>query len=57
MSFYVVVLAQEDFASWLAHQQEPAQPPAQPLTAHGQELFLANGCGACHTVRGTPPTA
>ena len=54
MSFYVVVLEQEDFAVWLAHQQEPAQPPAQPLAVHGQELFLANGCGACHTVRGTP---
>ena len=54
MSFYVVVLEQEDFAAWLAHQHAPAQPPAQPLAARGQELFLANGCGACHTVRGTP---
>ena len=54
MSFYVVVLEQEDFAVWLAHQHAPAQPPTQPLAARGQELFLANGCGACHTVRGTP---
>jgi cytochrome c oxidase subunit 2 len=54
MSLYVVVLEPEDFAAWLAHQQEPAQPPAVVLAERGQELFLANGCGACHTVRGTP---
>jgi cytochrome c oxidase subunit 2 len=54
MSFYVVVLEKEDFAAWLRHQQEPAQPPVQPLAARGQDVFLANGCGACHTVRGTP---
>jgi cytochrome c oxidase subunit II len=53
MSFKVVVLEQQDFAAWLAHQGESARPPAQPLAAHGQELFLANGCNACHTVRGT----
>jgi cytochrome c oxidase subunit 2 len=54
MSFYVIVLEKEDFAAWLEHQQEPARPPVQPLAAHGQEVFLANGCGACQTVRGTP---
>jgi cytochrome c oxidase subunit 2 len=54
MSFSVVVLEKADFARWLAHQQTPAQPPVQALAARGQELFLANGCGACHTVRGTP---
>jgi cytochrome c oxidase subunit 2 len=54
MSLYVVVLEPADFAAWLAHQQTPAQLPALPLAARGQELFLANGCGACHTVRGTP---
>lgn len=54
MSFVVVVLEKADFAAWLAHQQTPAPPPTQPLATHGQELFLAHGCGACHTVRGTP---
>jgi cytochrome c oxidase subunit II len=53
MSFDVIVLEKEDFATWLEHQQEPAQLPVQPLAARGQDLFLANGCGACHTVRGT----
>jgi cytochrome c oxidase subunit 2 len=54
MSFDVVVLEPQDFAAWLAHQRESAQSPTQPLAAHGQGLFLANGCNACHTVRGTP---
>ncbi len=54
MSFYVVVMEKEEFDRWLAHQAAPAEPPAEPLAARGQELFLANGCGACHTVRGTP---
>lgn len=54
MNFYVEVMEKEAFAHWLAHQATPAQQPAEPLAARGQELFLANGCSACHTVRGTP---
>jgi cytochrome c oxidase subunit II len=54
MSFYVVVQEKADFAAWLEQQQAPAQPPVQALAKRGHELFLANGCGACHTVRGTP---
>jgi cytochrome c oxidase subunit 2 len=54
MSFSVVVLERQEFAVWLRQQHAPARVPTQPLAAHGQELFLANGCGACHTVRGTP---
>ena len=51
MAFDVVVLEKEEFARWLAQQRQPARP--RPAT-RGGELFLANGCGACHTVRGTP---
>ncbi len=54
MSFYAVVEEKEAFQRWLAHQQAPALPPRVPIAARGQELFLANGCGACHTIRGTP---
>ena len=60
MSFYVEVMAKEDFDRWLAQQAAPAKdllsapPPADPVAARGQQLFLAQGCGACHTVRGTP---
>jgi cytochrome c oxidase subunit 2 len=54
MGFPVVVLEKLEFARWLMRQAEPAPVPAEPRTARGQDLFLANGCGACHTVRGTP---
>lgn len=54
MNFDVVVLEKADFNAWLNRQQTLAQPPTQPLAMRGQELFITNGCGACHTVRGTP---
>jgi cytochrome c oxidase subunit II len=54
MSFYVVVEEKEAFNRWLAQQQAPALKPTGSLATHGQTLFLANGCGACHTIRGTP---
>lgn len=54
MSFYVVVHEREDFSRWLERQRASAFEPTAPIAAQGRELFLANGCGACHTVRGTP---
>jgi cytochrome c oxidase subunit 2 len=53
MSFDVVVHTKEDFSRWLAHQQAAAGPPDAPGAILGQQVFLASGCGACHTVRGT----
>jgi cytochrome c oxidase subunit 2 len=54
MSFFVVVHEKEDFERWLAHQRSPARPPVSQQSARGRDAFLANGCGACHTIRGTP---
>lgn len=54
MAFRVVVLTKEDFARWLGQQSRPALAPTAPLAIRGHDLFLANGCGACHTIRGTP---
>lgn len=53
MAFSVVVSEPEEFRRWLAQQAAPATPPADAPARHGQELFVANGCGACHSVRGT----
>lgn len=53
MAFSVVVAEEEEVARWLAHQAEPARPAAAPLAARGEKLFVASGCGACHTIRGT----
>lgn len=53
MAFHVVVQERAEFDRWLAGQAAPAALPAEPIATRGQELFIANGCGACHTVRGT----
>lgn len=53
MNFQVVVMEPAAFERWLAHQAEPAQPPRSEIAQRGLESFLANGCGACHAIRGT----
>jgi cytochrome c oxidase subunit II len=53
MSLFAIVEAPDRFERWLAEQAAPAAVPAQPLAARGAERFLANGCGACHAIRGT----
>lgn len=54
MSFFVVVEEPAAFDRWLAHQAAPARAAAIEPARRGGELFLRNGCGACHTIRGTP---
>ena len=54
MAFDVAVTADDEFKRWLAAQNAPAAAPSTPLARRGQETFLANGCSACHTIRGTP---
>lgn len=54
MNFDVVTVEPEEFQTWLDKQRQPANRPTNELQARGETLFLSNGCGACHTVRGTP---
>jgi cytochrome c oxidase subunit 2 len=54
MGFEVVAHTADEYDAWLAAQAPPAQAPQEPLLRHGMHLFLQNGCGACHTIRGTP---
>lgn len=54
MAFRVVVQEPEEFRSWLEGQAAPAVTPVDPAAIRGRDLFLSNGCNACHTVRGTP---
>lgn len=53
MSFFVVVKGEDEFERWLDEQAEPASPPTDQAAKQGEELFVASGCGACHSVRGT----
>jgi cytochrome c oxidase subunit 2 len=54
MAFYVMVMEKPAFEAWLAETAGPAPPPHDAVAERGKALFLANGCAACHTVRGTP---
>lgn len=54
MNFAVVVMKPGEFSEWLDAQAKPARLPAGALARRGMQAFLYNGCGACHTVRGTP---
>lgn len=50
MRFQVEVMERAAFDDWLRHQAAPAT--ISPDT-RGADVFTANGCGACHTIRGT----
>ena len=52
MAFYAEVMEKDAFERWLAAQANPAVRPADANAARGEALFLANGCGACHAIRG-----
>lgn len=53
MNFVVVVSERETFDRWIAHQTSEARAPSSSKARRGARLFIRNGCGACHTVRGT----
>lgn len=52
MAFDVLAMPAEAFAAWLAREAEPARIPSTEAERVGARLFLQNGCGSCHTVRG-----
>jgi cytochrome c oxidase subunit 2 len=54
MAFHVVVEPADAFAAWRAGQVATAVAPDDARTRRGRDAFVAGGCGACHTVRGTP---
>src|SRR5688572_28732466 len=49
MAFVVTVTDAAEFERWLDEQASPASAPVDALSTRGQEVFLANGCTACHT--------
>jgi len=52
MAFHVVADEPAVFGEWLAQQRQPVAGGG----GRGRPLFLAAGCGACHSVRGTAAT-
>lgn len=53
MAFSVVAMPADAYDAWLDSEARPAQQPESEQALRGRALFLANGCGGCHTVRGT----
>ncbi len=53
MAFDVVALEPGAFAAWRQAQTAPAREPATEFLEGGRILFIRNGCGNCHAVRGT----
>ncbi|PWK57169.1 cytochrome c oxidase subunit 2 [Silicimonas algicola] len=54
MAFMAVAMMPEDFATWLEAEAQDAAEPQSDAARRGLAVFQAAGCGACHTVRGTP---
>jgi len=55
MGMSVVVQEPEEFEMWLLGQAAPAAvPDPGSAAARGLDVFVSSGCGACHSVRGTP---
>ncbi|MGE3176075.1 MAG: cytochrome c oxidase subunit II [Vicinamibacterales bacterium] len=53
MAFFTEVVSGPAFDRWLDEQARPAGAPMEALTSRGADGFLAHGCAACHTIRGT----
>ena len=53
MAFEVVTLAQADFDAWLTAEAADAVAPEGAVAQRGAQVFMQEGCGACHAVRGT----
>ena len=53
MALSVIAMPTDEFQAWLTREGAFAPEPTTPLQQRGKSLFLAAGCGACHTIRGT----
>jgi cytochrome c oxidase subunit 2 len=54
MAMYVYVDPPDRFRAWLRAQAQPRRAPTTPAQQHGEQVFMANQCASCHTIRGTP---
>jgi cytochrome c oxidase subunit 2 len=52
MGVLVVAQRRDEFDAWVAAQQQPAGAPASEAAQRGQQIFEAQDCAQCHTVRG-----
>jgi cytochrome c oxidase subunit II len=53
MSMLVVAESREEFEHWRDRQIAAAQPPSDPESRRGHDIFLTKPCLMCHQIRGT----
>lgn len=53
MAFAAVVVPEAEFDAWLDREAREAVSPEGEAARRGAQLFATEGCGACHTIRGT----
>lgn len=53
MAFQAIVMPEQEFETWLDRESLPAADPADDQARQGKQVFLREGCGACHRIRGT----
>jgi cytochrome c oxidase subunit 2 len=54
MAIAVIAMPAHEFETWLGATSAPAAEPTTEAGLRGKVLLLAAGCGACHSIRGTP---
>lgn len=52
MRIRVFAQSPEDFTAWLAHQRQPASPPAAGAATQGVAVFREKNCINCHSIAG-----
>lgn len=53
MATSVIAESPARFRAWLARQAQPRSAPATAAQLRGEQIFQAQRCSACHTIRGT----
>jgi cytochrome c oxidase subunit 2 len=53
MALVAIVHDPQGYSEWENAQSAAAREPLTTEEKRGQSLFAANGCGACHMIRGT----
>jgi len=57
MAFDVEVMEPQDFDAWLKAEAGDALAPQSEEARRGRDVFFAEGCNACHAIRGTQATS
>ncbi|HYX32466.1 MAG TPA: cytochrome c oxidase subunit II [Oligoflexus sp.] len=53
MALLVIAVSPEEFAAWTTQRQKPMAVAEDATKQQGQRAFMNEGCGECHTIRGT----